>query len=182
MIKSIPNFEGYFADKKGNIYSVRSGINGTNKIINKKNIKLLHNNCIGKYLSVNLSINNKQYSRYIHRIVLETFVGKCPKGMECCHGNGNPHNNNSSNLRWDTRKNNHKDMMKHGTSTKGITYNEGEKHPNSKLNEWQVRVIRRCLELGMYQREVVKIFNVSRSCINHIKNYNWKHINSGILK
>jgi hypothetical protein len=49
----------------------------------------------------------------VHRLVLETFVGLCPKGMECCHA-PDPDKTNCrlENLRWDTRGNNHRDRSK----------------------------------------------------------------------
>lgn len=50
-----------------------------------------------------------------HRAVLGAFVGPCPDGMECCHGDGNPLNNVLSNLRWDTHVENIRDSMRHGT-------------------------------------------------------------------
>lgn len=43
---------------------------------------------------------------YVHRIVLEAFVGACPPGMECLHGDDNPAHNMLSNLRWGTRSEN----------------------------------------------------------------------------
>lgn len=51
----------------------------------------------------------------IGRAVLEAFVDQCPDGMECCHGDGDPWNNNVSNLRWDTRSANMQDSLRHGT-------------------------------------------------------------------
>ncbi|AXH49957.1 HNH endonuclease [Mycobacterium phage Glexan] len=53
----------------------------------------------------------------VHRMVLETFVGPCPPGMEACHNNGTPGDNRLSNLRWDTPKANQADKVKHGRPT-----------------------------------------------------------------
>ena len=50
----------------------------------------------------------------VHRLVLEAFVGPCPPGMECCHNDGNNTNNRAENLRWDTKKSNRQDRIKHG--------------------------------------------------------------------
>lgn len=52
---------------------------------------------------------------YIHTIVLTTFVGARPDGAEACHNDGDPHNNRSTNLRWDTASNNQLDRLAHGT-------------------------------------------------------------------
>lgn len=51
------------------------------------------------------------------RLVLETFVGPCPEGMECCHNDDNSYNNVLSNLRWDTRRANLLDRFRNGRIT-----------------------------------------------------------------
>ena len=74
--------------------------------------------------------NNKSKSLYaVHRIVLETFVGGCPVGMECCHGNGVAGDNRLQNLRWDTHDANNKDRLRHGN------YAVGENHHFSKYSD-----------------------------------------------
>lgn len=69
-------------------------------------------------MCVPLRVGNRYIFSYVHRLVLEAFVGPCPFGMEGCHNDGDPTNNNLVNLRWDTHKNNEKDKIKHGTSGK----------------------------------------------------------------
>jgi hypothetical protein len=51
---------------------------------------------------------------YVHRLVLEAFVGPPPVGLVGCHNNGSPTDNRVENLRWDTLKANSQDMVKHG--------------------------------------------------------------------
>lgn len=58
----------------------------------------------------------KTQNHYVHRVVLEAFIGPCPEGMECCHNDGNPQNNRLENLRWDTKTNNGADTRRHGTA------------------------------------------------------------------
>lgn len=53
-------------------------------------------------------------SHLVHRIVLQSFVGPCPDGMEGCHNDGDPQNNWLSNLRWDTSSENNLDTVRHG--------------------------------------------------------------------
>jgi len=69
---------------------------------------------------------------FVHRLVLEAFVGPCPGGMECRHLDGDPTNNRLDNLRWGTRKENMEDMVRHGTSCKG------ERAGRAKLTEADV--------------------------------------------
>lgn len=55
--------------------------------------------------------------RAVHLMVLEAFVGARPSPDHvACHGDGNPFNNNVSNLRWDTRAANARDSIAHGTN------------------------------------------------------------------
>ena len=48
----------------------------------------------------------------VHRLVLETFVGACPDGMEACHANDDPTDNRLINRRWDTRSSNRDDRVR----------------------------------------------------------------------
>jgi hypothetical protein len=64
--------------------------------------------------TVQLSKDAQPLTRFVHRMVLEAFVGPCPDGMEGCHNDGNPGNNHVSNLRWDTRSSNMLDKTRHG--------------------------------------------------------------------
>jgi len=84
--------------------------------------------------------------------------------MQGCHNDGNPSNNFTGNLRWDTSKNNHKDQVLHGTD------NSGFRNPNVKLNDLKLRVIRRLLEDDyLTQREIAKLFHISYGHISRIK-------------
>lgn len=123
-------------------------------------------------LVISLVKSGKRKHFYIHQLVLNAFIGPCPKEMEICHNNGNGENNNLNNLRYDTRKNNHKDKMGHGTHL------YGSKVPTSKLNELQVRIIKKLLEYGnLTHKEIGEIFGVTRECISRIsRNETWKHI------
>lgn len=67
------------------------------------------------HLRVTLFDHGDRRLIYVHRLVLEAFVGPCPRGMECCHSDGDPKNNSLTNLRWDTRSANGLDAAKHGT-------------------------------------------------------------------
>lgn len=48
-------------------------------------------------------------------MVLETFRGPCPPGLEGCHGDGDGFHNELANLRWDTHQSNMQDAIDHGT-------------------------------------------------------------------
>lgn len=92
--------------------------------------------CSAGHEAVTLSRGGKTFCIGVHQLVMRTFVGPCPPGMEVCHEDGDGKNNRLTNLRYDTRKGNSKDRIKHGT----MLY--GEKNPRAKLTEAAVRAIR----------------------------------------
>jgi len=128
----------------------------------------------GKYSIIRFWIRNKKYARRIHQLVLETYVGPCPKGMECRHLNGNPADNRLDNLCWGTHQENMKDMVRHGTH---ITH-AGEKNGQAKLTEQDVRMIVYMYRTGLLtKKEIAGQYKITRQCITLILNRkNWKHL------
>lgn len=159
--RPIPDFPGYEATKSGRIYS-----NKTNRYLKP------WVNCWG-YALVDLQRNRIKHHKQLHRAILETFIGPCPKGMECCHSDGNKTNNRLSNLRWDTPANNYRDTVAHGYRVPS-----GSESPSAKLNDFQVRVIKRLLDFTkeITQKEIGVIFNISPQTICDIKKgRRWTH-------
>ncbi len=66
------------------------------------------------HLHVSLRQNLQQTTHSVHRLVAFAFAGEPPDGHEVCHGDGDPTNNHSANLRWDTRTENALDTVRHG--------------------------------------------------------------------
>jgi hypothetical protein len=143
-LKTIPEFPNYAITKDGRVWSKsreRKGI-GVFKTrfyqgrwLNPVNIK--------DYLHVDLCSDGKIFHARLNRLMLETYVGPCPAGMEACHNNGIRTDNRLENLRWDTHKANQQDMIKHGHTLLG------SKNPMTKLTADKVNVLR-------YLRHVVK--------------------------
>ncbi|MCP3683886.1 MAG: hypothetical protein GY861_14480 [bacterium] len=121
------------------------------------------------YLIVGLDGKNKN----IHRLVLESFGGKCPEGMECCHIDGNRLNNNLENLKWDTHAENMKDKIKHGTASM-----KGKRCGNEKLTVHDVRAIRASYDReGLNCKILGDIFNVAQNTIYRVvAKQTWKHV------
>ena len=61
-----------------------------------------------------VSLGRRGSARYVHRLVLEAFVGPCPEGYVTCHYDDNPANNALSNLRWGARSENSRDAVRNG--------------------------------------------------------------------
>ena len=55
----------------------------------------------GGYLQLNLvDDTGETRTRPVHKLILWTFCGECPEGMEACHGPGGQLDNRLVNLRW----------------------------------------------------------------------------------
>lgn len=66
-------------------------------------------------LHVNLhGLDGRERLANVHTLVLETFVGPRPQGMEACHANDDPTDNRLVNLRWDTHRSNTRDEVANG--------------------------------------------------------------------
>ena len=170
MQDNINKFPGYHVTKDGRIFSRR--LKGPSIRLGNswKEISPMSDN-FGRKKVVLTDINGKKFNLKIHRLVLEAYIGPCPKGMICCHNDGNNTNNNLNNLRWDTIKNNSIDIINHGNSQRG------EKSCHSKLKEEDIQEIRKLKSSGLSYKKIGKIYNVDYSTIYKIiKNKRWKHI------
>lgn len=129
--------------------------------------RILTPSAAGKgYRKVTLCRRHEKYiHRYVHKIVLEAFVGQQPAGMEAAHNNGQRDDNRLINLRWDTRAGNFADKIIHGTAC------EGERHGRRKLNAADVLAIR---SSSGTLREIGDLFGVGPMQIHRIKTReNW---------
>ena len=94
--------------------------------------------------------DKKMHSYSTHKLVLNSFVGKRPDNMQCCHNDGNPLNNELSNLRWDTLRNNIQDRERHGTL---------------KLSKENVLSIRSGLKNVKSYKDIAKKYNIHRTTV-----------------
>lgn len=120
------------------------------------------------HLAVNLHVGGVGKMAFVHRLVLEAFVGPCPDGMVSCHNDGNSANNRPGNLRWDTPKSNTADIIMHGRM------NRGEDRPNSRLTADAVREIR---SSGQSSTVLARKFGVSTSAVSLVRRWRtWKGV------
>ncbi|QHJ80611.1 MAG: hypothetical protein [Bacteriophage sp.] len=170
--RAIPGYPGYEASSLGNIRSFRSangrgGLKTTPTPVKPTLIK-------GKpYYQVTLGKGDgTYYQARLHVLILETFIGPKPSVFhEGCHNDGNPDNNQESNLRWGTKADNEEDRRSHGKQIRG------SKSPNTNLTEADVLDIRQGLAEGKTGVELSKKYQLGRSAISRIKNREaWGHI------
>lgn len=165
--KSVVGFEGYYT--VSNLGKVKS-LNYCNR--DKEQLLRPCKASRTGHVHVCLMKNGIKYDLRVHQIVLRTFVGKEPEGMQCRHLNGIPTDNRLENLKWGTMEENQFDRVAHGTSTRG------EGNGRSKLKSGDILKIKTLLKEGcLPQARIGKIFGISPTTIWKIKNnYSWKHV------
>ena len=125
----------------------------------------------GSRLAVNLFNADGNKTTLVHHVVLKTFNCDKPLNLECCHNDGNYKNNYIGNLRWDTRKSNIADSVKHGTFKR----DSGNDCVSSKLTESDVLEIRELIIKGITHRKIGEMYNVHHSTIGSInRGLTWK--------
>lgn len=119
-----------------------------------------------------LGVCLKGKARMVHRLILETFVGPRPQGMECRHLDGNPANNHLTNLCWGTRDENFADRVRLGESSKG------EDHHSAKLTAEKVVAMRREYAAGgiTYQQLADKYGVIRQTAEKAVTRVTWKHV------
>jgi hypothetical protein len=166
-IHRVPEFEKYGVDRSGNFYSqMRRGDPRWRRVAGS-----IHKT---GYRRVSLRKGGKIKLFFMGPLMLTVFRGPRPDGMDSCHNNGKRDDNRIRNLRWDTRKANHADKAKHGTSQ------VGEMHGCSILKSSQVAEIKRRYKFrggADSGSALAKEFGVDKCTIcDIVQGRTWKHV------
>ena len=100
---------------------------------------------------------------YAHHLVAHYFIGTRPVEFEVDHLDRNPRNNKLDNLRY-------------------LHYTEnrlrGNDHPNARLTEQHVKVIRQMAKLnGFTKKQIAEIFGITAPAVYNITSgRRWKHV------
>lgn len=172
-VRPVPDYPGYFASADGTIWSshlvVRCSTTGRMKsvVTDQLNPKkaAIHN---GRP-TVSMSRGKHGCAMQVGRIVLLAWVGSPPTPKHhAAHNDGNPLNNNITNLRWATAKENEADKKSHGTKLMH------ESHPNSKLTWEIVRRIRADYKSGVKLKQLILKYGFAQCTIFKVyKNLIW---------
>jgi len=116
-LNDIPGYPGYKITKTGEVWSDHMG--GWKKL------------CLdpGGYLRVSLTLDGVNRMRLVHQLVLETYRGPRPDGMEVRHLNGNPSDNRVENLTYGTHAENLRDIVLHGRHHEAVKTHCPKGHP-----------------------------------------------------
>jgi hypothetical protein len=157
-MKKHPTYDLHL-DEEGNVYD-------KNKIV-----KSLNKNT--KYYRVYKRINGKFLNLEVHRLMVETFIGEIPKGMQVNHINGDKYDNKLSNLEIVTPLEN----MQHAHRTGLIKYRKGEDNAQAKLKETEVIYIYELIKQFKSNEYIAKELDIKPKLVSLIRNgARWKHI------
>ena len=153
--RPIPGWEGrYSVSSLGRVRNVRTGNLLKPQLRNRKS----------GHMGNVLRRDGEQRNIWVHRTVLEAFVGPAPAGMLCRHLDGDPSNNRLGNLRWGTPRENSADRIAHGNAPRG------EGNVRAKLSETDVLTIwfRRPSTKPWPATAVAREFGVTRGAVRSI--------------
>ena len=160
--KDIPGYEGeYQASTLGRIKSLERKIQSRNWYTGKPFFHTVPERILkpGRFCKtghLSVILRRKTNGKPVHQLVMRTFVGEPPEGMEVLHKNGDPTDNRLSNLRYGTRTDNILDVYRQGGRWR-------------KLSTDDVEAIRFGLFCGMRGVDLARQFGVSQAAICSVK-------------
>jgi hypothetical protein len=172
--KPVVGHEGYYeVSNMGRVRSMTISVRGSHGSTRLRRGTILIPNRSGDYPIVRLCKDAKKRTVRIHRLVLEAFVGPCPKGHWCRHfPDGNRQNNRLDNLQWGTPKANADDREIQGNGQRG------EKNKSAKLTEQQAKQILQLCRDGLLAHHAIgKKFGVRQQAVSRIaRGERWAHL------
>lgn len=148
--KPIPSFPLYEVSDKGEVRNIETST------VLKPNTARRGGH---RFVVLSQGSEDSRKNRYVHSLVLETFVGPRPEGLVCRHLDGDPNNNELSNLAYGSCAENCHDKIRHGNLHL------------AKLDERKVRIIRGLHQIDpeqFTQARLSQIFGVNQSCISRV--------------
>lgn len=136
------------------------------------------------YLKVMLLLDAKAFSRSIHQLVMEAFVGPRPEGYDINHKNGVKTDNRIENLEYCTKSQNTQHAWDTGLAKSnrgGYTTEKcrGSKNTKAKLTESQALEILSLKNSGLSSRVVAAKYNLYPTAICKIwRGDTWRHLHN----
>ncbi len=160
--KEIPEWPDYMASNLGHLYSKK-----------KRKVMIQHQCHPFGYLGITLCRNGKRIHKMVHPLIISSFIGPRPEGLEINHKDSNPKNNNIENLEYVT----HGQNMKHGYDVGNKIRPKGELHPMTSLTDKTVIFVRSLKTKGLKNIDIHKLTGIEASTISRLVNHKiWNHI------
>lgn len=125
-------------------------------------------------------IHMKEGLKLVHRVSYVLFVGDIPTDKIVMHKCDVPNCWNPNHLRVGTQLENIKDRDSKGRTARGVTHArlKGEENGASRLNEKQVRAIRKMYAQGnLSQSEIAHLFGIGQMTVSSlVRRKTWKHV------
>ena len=110
-----------------------------------------HNRKGQYWMRITLYFDDKKLRHFsVHRLVALAFIPNPENRPQVNHRDGNPENNNVSNLEWATESEN----MLHAFRNKLVTVHLGERRSNSVFEDYDVRLVYKMMNEGMKPKEI----------------------------
>lgn len=161
MWKKIPLYEGYSISDFAEVRNDRT------KLILKQFLR-------NGYKSIGLYKDRKCHFFVVHSLMVRVFCDNWDKSLVACHMDGNKLNNELSNIKLLSQKENMSHKILHGTAMLG------NKNNQTKLSEEDIYKIRELLSLKdgtrktAGKRKIAAMFGVTRNAITNIeKGLSW---------
>jgi len=134
----------------------------------------------GGYVTVPITdLNGKKKRLYVHRLVVSSFLGEIPEGLEVNHINFIRHDNRLENLEILSRRRNIRHSADAGRYVEnGGNTPVGSDSKASKVVESDVVMIRRMYADGIRKSVIAREFGLCQQQIkNIVSRVSWKHVN-----
>ena len=146
----IPGYEGYYeVSDHGNVRSLnRWVLRADGRSHHYSGNPLVQSVDRDGYRFVKLNRDGKRRCKFVHRLVVEAFIGPVPEGLVCCHNDNDPSNNHLTNIRVDTQSSNLMDKIRFGTDSNASKTHCLRGHPfdaeNTRIVRGRHRQCRTC--------------------------------------
>ena len=156
-MKPIEGYPDFFITNDGEVFSKarRKGLIKRKYVIARDGYK-------------RIKLTNNGATLRLHREVLKAFNRKPKDGELCRHLDGNPQNNNISNLKWGTPRENSMDCIRHGRNQ--FQKMVGENSPVVKFTDAEVAEIRAWREDGLTYKQIMELYDISKAHVSYIVN------------
>jgi HNH endonuclease len=169
IFREIRGFTGYWIGSEGSLWSFRDNSGRAKERCKPIRPAVMDSGHLKKHLTDDWG---HRRNCYIHRLVLEAFIGPPSReSLECRHLDGRPSNNNVVNLAWGTRRENIRDRdVIHRTTARGGSYPHVHLHPEDIVTMYDL------CEDGMLVKDIAAEFQIDPSEASKIlKGVYWSH-------